>query len=66
MNTIRDFGDGLVWRKSSRSNENGGACLYMAVDGAAVGIRDSKLGPEGPVLRLNRSDWASLAKAAAR
>ncbi|WP_205326968.1 DUF397 domain-containing protein [Glycomyces sp. YM15] len=66
MTTICDFGDQFVWRKSSKSNENGGACLYVAFDGDQVGVRDSKLGPEGPVIWFDQNTWASLAKAASR
>jgi hypothetical protein len=32
----------LAWRKSLRSNENGGACVEAASDGARFHIRDSK------------------------
>jgi hypothetical protein len=46
-----------VWRKSSRSGGNGGACVELASVGA---IRDSK-NPTGPVLR---GDLARLLAAA--
>jgi len=38
---------GAVWRKSSRSGGNNGACVELANNGA---IRDSK-NPAGPVLK---------------
>lgn len=31
-----------VWRKSSRSNSQGGACVELAALGTEVGVRDSK------------------------
>jgi hypothetical protein len=38
-----------VWRKSTRSGGNGGACVELANVGV---IRDSK-NPSGPTLRVN-------------
>jgi hypothetical protein len=73
MTTIRDFGDQWVWRKSTRSGDNGGSCLYVTVDEAGqvttdenglVGIRDSKLGDTGPVLWFSRKDFGGLLKQA--
>ncbi|GAA0970496.1 DUF397 domain-containing protein [Actinocorallia libanotica] len=32
----------VVWRKSSRSTTQGGACVEVARLGASVGVRDSK------------------------
>ena len=48
-----------VWRKSTRSGGNGGACVELANLGA---IRDSK-NPAGPVLRVSRSNLVAAAKA---
>ncbi|MEV6229464.1 DUF397 domain-containing protein [Saccharopolyspora shandongensis] len=31
-----------TWRKSSRSNGNGGACVEVAVTPEVVGVRDTK------------------------
>ncbi|MCA1228687.1 MULTISPECIES: DUF397 domain-containing protein [unclassified Saccharopolyspora] len=39
-----------IWRKSSRSNTNGGACVEVALAGDCSAVRDSKLGQESPVL----------------
>jgi hypothetical protein len=47
---------GAVWRKSSRSGGNNGACVELANLGA---IRDSK-NPAGPMLE---ADLATLLKA---
>jgi hypothetical protein len=44
---------GVVWRKSSYSNENGGACVEVAdlPDGGRA-VRDSKDHGRGPILRF--------------
>ncbi|MCA1228688.1 MULTISPECIES: DUF397 domain-containing protein [unclassified Saccharopolyspora] len=39
-----------TWRKSSRSNANGGACVEVALSADSTAVRDSKLGPGSPVL----------------
>lgn len=47
----------LVWRKSRRSNGEGGQCVEVASlpDGACA-VRDSK-DREGPTLRLSAQQW---------
>ncbi|MEU6129193.1 DUF397 domain-containing protein [Saccharopolyspora sp. NPDC047091] len=47
----------MVWRKSSRSGQGGGACVEVAALSSAVGVRDSK-DPDGPALLFGRSAWA--------
>ncbi|WP_405912440.1 DUF397 domain-containing protein [Streptomyces sp. NBC_00963] len=49
-----------VWRKSSYSNGEGGACLEV-VDRCpgAVPVRDSKM-PDGAVLLLTHQGWATF------
>lgn len=53
----------LIWRKSSRSTTNGGACVEVAATGAAVFVRDST-DPGGPVLGRETSiapaEWRSF------
>ena len=67
MATTRDFGDKYIWRKANRSNGSGGACVFVAaLDTSAVGVRDSKLGNTGPVIRMTSADWASLTRAVSR
>lgn len=52
--------DGLPWRKSSRSNGNGGNnCVEVAIHDSAVGVRDSK-NPEGGVLVFPPAVWGSF------
>jgi hypothetical protein len=52
-----------VWRRSSYSNGDGGACVEVA-DGllGVVPVRDSKL-PDGPVLVVPASAWAAFVTA---
>jgi len=48
------------WRKSSRSGDNGGACVEVARNlPAIVAVRDSK-NPDGPVLVISKDEWASF------
>lgn len=51
------------WRKSSYSNQDGGACVEVSDDFAAVvPVRDSKV-PHGPVLVFRAGRWASFVSA---
>ncbi|GAA2986105.1 MULTISPECIES: DUF397 domain-containing protein [Streptomyces] len=52
-----------TWRKSSYSNQDGGACVEVC-DGfpAVVPVRDSK-DPHGPVLVVTAGGWASFVDA---
>lgn len=51
------------WRKSSYSNQDGGACLEFSGDfAAAVPVRDSKV-PHGPVLVFPAAGWAAFVSA---
>lgn len=43
--------ESVTWRKSSRSNNSGGACVELACSGDLRGVRDSK-NPMGPALRF--------------
>lgn len=51
------------WRKSSYSNQDGGACVEIA-DGfdALVPVRDSKV-PHGPVLVFPTNGWSAFVTA---
>ncbi|MEW1757308.1 DUF397 domain-containing protein [Streptomyces cyaneofuscatus] len=52
-----------TWRKSSYSNQDGGACLEVADDFApVVPVRDSK-NPHGPVLTFAAAGWSSFVAA---
>jgi hypothetical protein len=51
------------WRKSSYSNSDGGACLEVSDDFAAVvPVRDSKV-PHGPLLVVPAGEWTSFVSA---
>lgn len=53
---------GAVWRKSSRSSDNGGACVEVADNlPDVVGLRDSK-DPAGPALIFPLDTWAAFIK----
>jgi hypothetical protein len=52
--------DGLIWRKASFST-NQGNCVELAhLDTGRIGLRDSKLGDDSPVLTLSRAQVADL------
>ncbi|NMO57700.1 DUF397 domain-containing protein [Actinoplanes sp. TBRC 11911] len=49
-----------VWRKSQRSNGNGGNnCVEVAFLAGAVAVRDSKE-PDGPALLFTDAEWTSF------
>ncbi|MGW4641236.1 DUF397 domain-containing protein [Sphaerisporangium sp. NPDC004334] len=49
-----------VWRKSSRSSDNGGQCVEVADDlPGVVAVRDSKV-PDGPELLVGPSGWRTF------
>ena len=48
-----------VWRKSSRSTNQGGACVEVAALLDAIGLRDSK-DPEAGLLVLSRRRFGAL------
>ncbi|RCG27575.1 DUF397 domain-containing protein [Streptomyces diacarni] len=50
---------GLTWFKSSYSGAEGGDCVEVAAESAAVHIRDSK-DVAGPVLTVSREAWAGF------
>ncbi|MFI7079799.1 DUF397 domain-containing protein [Micromonospora sp. NPDC049903] len=48
---------GAVWRKSTRSDSNGGACVEVAGNlPGVVGVRDSK-DRQGPLLSFTTDQW---------
>ncbi|WP_030709485.1 DUF397 domain-containing protein [Streptomyces sp. NRRL F-2580] len=52
-----------TWRKSSYSNSDGGECIEVSDDFAAVvPVRDSK-NPRGPVLVFPSGGWSSFVTA---
>jgi hypothetical protein len=56
--------DAAVWKKSSRSNGNGGNnCVEVAILDTVVAVRDSK-NPTGPALIFEPSHWAEFVHSA--
>jgi Domain of unknown function (DUF397) len=53
--------DSAVWKKSSRSNGNGGNnCVEVAqLDTSVIAVRDSK-NPSGPALIFNSVSWTEF------
>jgi hypothetical protein len=47
------------WRKSSRSDSNGGACVEIARLAVGYAVRDSK-NPAGPALLFTPMAWGSF------
>ncbi|GIJ25666.1 hypothetical protein Vqi01_08280 [Micromonospora qiuiae] len=51
---------GARWRKSTRSNGSGGACVEVADNlSGLVAVRDSK-DPAGPVLAFGPAAWRAF------
>ncbi|MGC4835214.1 DUF397 domain-containing protein [Micromonospora vinacea] len=51
---------GAVWRKSTRSGDNGGDCVEVATNlPGVVAVRDSK-DHSGPVLTFSSEDWSAF------
>ena len=52
--------DNIIWRKSSYSGSNGGACVEVADNlPGLVAVRDSK-DPDGPALTFAPADWRTF------
>ncbi|MBL3664732.1 DUF397 domain-containing protein [Streptomyces sp. M2CJ-2] len=58
MEQVTENMDGLHWFKSSYSGSGGGDCVEVAAGFDAVYVRDSKAAGHGPVLRVDRDEWA--------
>lgn len=58
--TSRPDQNGVAWRRSSYSNQEGGNCVEVAHGfPGAVPVRDSKA-PNGPSLSFGASSWAAF------
>lgn len=49
-----------TWRKPSRSNGGGSACVEVADVPTATGVRDSKLGETSPILPFSKRAWRNF------
>ncbi|MFV2172101.1 DUF397 domain-containing protein [Actinomadura sp. LOL_016] len=50
-----------VWRKSTRSKEDGSNCVEVAPISDTIAIRDSK-DPDGPLLSVRRAEFRRFAE----
>ncbi|MEU6131629.1 DUF397 domain-containing protein [Saccharopolyspora sp. NPDC047091] len=50
----------VSWRKSTRSNANGGACVEVALTTDHSAVRDSKLGQASPVLAFGSGAFGAF------
>lgn len=50
----------LSWTKSTYSGDQGGECLELAATPTTIHIRDSKLNPTGPTLRISPATWTAF------
>jgi Domain of unknown function (DUF397) len=50
---------GIVWRKSSYSGSNGGACVEVGTTGPAIAVRDSNH-RDGPWLAFAVDVWKTF------
>ncbi|MFF8645126.1 DUF397 domain-containing protein [Streptomyces sp. NPDC015345] len=55
----------LTWTKSTYSGSEG-ECLEVAATPTTIHIRDSKLNPAGPTLRISPGTWTAFLSAPAR
>ncbi len=56
--------DAAAWRKSSRSNGNGGNnCVEVAFLDTGVAVRDSK-NRSGPALQFSAAEWTAFVDSA--
>ncbi|MFI0480348.1 DUF397 domain-containing protein [Actinomadura sp. 9N215] len=51
----------VVWRKATRTTENGGDCVEVASILETIVVRDSK-DPHGPTLTMSYNDFRHLTK----
>lgn len=52
---------GAHWRKASRSDHHGGACVEVASVAPVVGVRDSN-DPDGPKLTFAVAEWRAFTR----
>jgi hypothetical protein len=50
----------VLWRTSSFSGNNGGACVEVGQDGDMIVVCDTKLHGNGPVHRYTTDEWCAF------
>lgn len=51
-----------TWRKASYSGNGNGDCVEVATIPGWIGFRDTKLGPDSPVLAFTPHEWDAFTK----
>lgn len=49
-----------TWRKSTRSNGGGAACVMVGQLATVTGVADSKLGDASPILPIGKAAWSAF------
>lgn len=55
-----------AWRKSSYSGGGQQACVEVGVAPGVIGVRDSKLPDDQPVITVPRTAWAAFVRTVRR
>ena len=50
------------WHKASYSGGDNGGCVEVATIPGWIGVRDTKLGPDSPVLAFTPTEWEAFTK----
>jgi hypothetical protein len=48
------------WHKASFSDQNQSGCVEVATVPGMVGVRDTKLGPDSPILAFTEAEWRAF------
>lgn len=48
------------WQKPQRSNGSGNCWMLARLPNGMIGVRDSKLGEESPVLQFTEAEWQAF------
>lgn len=51
--------DGVRWQKATHSDPTA-SCVEFAKVGDVIGLRDSKLGPDSPILQFTEAEIAAM------
>lgn len=50
------------WHKASHSGNDNGGCVEVATIPGWIGVRDTKLGPDSPVLAFTPHEWDAFTR----
>ncbi|MGH3567115.1 MAG: DUF397 domain-containing protein [Pseudonocardia sp.] len=51
-----------TWRKASHSGGDNGGCVEVATIPGWIGVRDTKLDPDSPVLAFSPREWDAFTR----